>query len=308
MTEQHYDVAIIGGGPAGMQAALVLSRTRKKVILFDAPEPPRNGASHGVHNFHGLDDMLPSEIRDRAWEQINVYQSAEHRTERIVDVQPQDTGFIVSGADGTKVTAQHVILAIGFRDVYPDVPGFQACWGDTIITCPFCDGYENRDRVWGLVMESERALMNIPKMYKNWTPDAKLILTSTVTIDDDYRSELTAQELPIYEGDIIEVHHTGSKVTAVTLDTDEKVDVGTLIWAPDEHPLPLTQAIINTFKLELDERGYIKTDMMHQTSYNGLWAVGDIQGWATALGAAHAGAQAGYMIIHEWYAHQTATA
>lgn len=70
MTSQSYeqiDVAIIGGGPAGLQAALVLARTRKTVVVFDAPTPPRNAASHGVHNFLGLDGLLPAEIRERAW-------------------------------------------------------------------------------------------------------------------------------------------------------------------------------------------------------------------------------------------------
>jgi thioredoxin reductase len=67
---EQVDVGILGGGPVGLQAVLVLSRTRKKIIVFDDPEPPRNAASHGVHNFLGLDDFLPSEIRKIAWKQI----------------------------------------------------------------------------------------------------------------------------------------------------------------------------------------------------------------------------------------------
>ena len=70
-TPEHVDVAILGSGPAGMQAALVTSRTRKKIVVFDDPKPPRNGASHRVHNFLGLENLLPAEIRETAWEQIN---------------------------------------------------------------------------------------------------------------------------------------------------------------------------------------------------------------------------------------------
>jgi thioredoxin reductase len=76
---EEIDVAILGGGPAGLQAALVLSRTRKKIIVFDAPEPPRNAASHGVHNFLGLDGLLSIDIREIAWKQIDKYDSAEFR-------------------------------------------------------------------------------------------------------------------------------------------------------------------------------------------------------------------------------------
>lgn len=302
MTERNYDVAIIGGGPAGLQAALILSRLRKDVIVFDSPEPPRNAASHGVHNFVGLDGLLPSEIRERAWQQIDVYDSAELCYEQVIDVQPDhDNHFLVTGAQGTKITAQHVILAIGFRNVYPDIPGFKDCWGDTIIQCPFCDGYENRDRVWGLVLTSQQALDHLPKMIGNWTPHAKIILSSAVTLTDDDRAKLTAQGIPIHQGDVTEVHHTSGKVTAVTLDTEEKVEVGTLLWEIALETLPLTQTIITNFDLELDENGHIKTDAMNQSSVSGLWAVGDVlQGQPTSLGAAYAGSQAAYGIVRSW--------
>ena len=80
--EEEIDIAIIGGGPAGLQAALVLSRTRKKVLVFDTPEPPRNAASHGVHNFLGLDGLLPMDIRKIAWNQIDKYDYAQLRKKK----------------------------------------------------------------------------------------------------------------------------------------------------------------------------------------------------------------------------------
>ena len=82
-----FEVAIIGGGPADMQAALVLTRTRKKIVVFDNPQPPRNAAAHGVHNFLGLDGLPPAEIRRIAWKQIDRYKSAELRSQRIVDIR-----------------------------------------------------------------------------------------------------------------------------------------------------------------------------------------------------------------------------
>lgn len=303
MPDNHYDVAIIGGGPAGLQAALILARTRKRLIVFDAPEPPRNGASHGVHNFIGLEGLLPSEIREQAWREIDVYNSAELQAERVVDVQAHEAGFAVSGETGTFVSARHVILAMGYRDIYPDIPGFMDCWGDTIIACPFCDGYENRDRVWGLVTSSQPVLEHFPKMYRNWTSQAKIFLTPQASLGEDYRTELTEQGIPIHEGEIIQVHHEAGKVHAITLKSGEHVKVETLLWRPPEQVLPLTQKVIANFQLELDENGYIKTDAANQTSTKGLWAVGDIRGWAAALGAAQAGSLAAYAIAHQWYAN-----
>ncbi len=313
MNETQYDtgivdVAIIGGGPAGLQAALILARTRKRVIVFDAPESPRNAASHGVHNFVGLDGLTPAEIREQAWKQIAVYNRAELRLERVVDVQSSaENGFSVISETGASIIAKHVILALGYRDVYPDIPGFMACWGDTIIACPYCDGYENRDRVWGFVVSSQLTLEHLPHIYgtsfyRNWTEQTKLIVAPRLQIDDIQREALTAQGIAIHEGDITEIHHTAGKIEAVTLSTRERVAVGTLWWRPDEAPQPLTEKIITNFSLDLDEQGYIKTDAQHQTEVKGLWAVGDVRGWASALGAAYQSSEAGYAITRIWYA------
>ena len=302
MRQEKYDVAIVGGGPAGLQAALILARTRKRLIVFDAPEPPRNGASHGVHNFVGLDGLLPAEIRQQAWEQIAVYESAELRTERVVDVQADEAGFAVLGETGLSVTAQHVVLALGYRDLYPDIPGFMACWGDTILACPFCDGYENRDRVWGLVASSPMALEHMPHVYRNWTSEARLIVSPNLMISDEQRATLNAQRIPIDSGEIVEVHHNNGKIEAVTLSSGERVAVGTLWWRPDDAPQPLTEKITANFELEKNDDGIIKTNDQYQTAIQGLWVVGDVNGWATALGAAYQASQAAYAIAHQWYA------
>ncbi|MFN8373643.1 MAG: NAD(P)/FAD-dependent oxidoreductase [Anaerolineae bacterium] len=302
MKQTQSDVAIIGGGPAGLQVALMLARTRRRVMVFDAPEPPRNAASHGVHNFVGLDGLTPAEIREQAWKQIAVYNTAELRSQRVVDVQSNaEYDFLVTDETGLSIAVKHVVLALGFRDVYPDIPGFAACWGTTIIACPYCDGYENRDRAWGLVASSSQALEHMPQIYRNWTSQAKLIVPPELPLDDEQHAALTAQGMAIHRGKIVEVQHTANRVEAVTLDTGEQVAVDTLWWRPDETPQPLTTKIITHFNLELDKNGYIKTDGQHQTAVHGLWAVGDVRGWAGALGAAYQASQAAVAISRSWY-------
>jgi thioredoxin reductase len=297
MSDTHYDVAIIGGGPAGLQATLILSRLRKRILVFDSPEPPRNAASHGVHNFVGLDGLTYRQIRDQAWEQINVYQSAERRVHKVTDVQPASDGhFIVTDDAGQAITAEHVILANGFKDIYPEAKGFLDCWGDTILMCPFCDGYENRDRVWGLVITSEKDLAHKPLLYTHWTKQAKCIVSPDMTISPEIEAQLNAKSISIHRGIIADIHHTDGKIHAVTLDSGETVDVQTLWWTLNHEPQALTTRVIADFGLELEENGTIKTDAFYQTSTPKLWAVGDIKGWATALGAAYAGSQAAYAI------------
>lgn len=304
MSGNQYDVAIVGGGPAGLQAALILARIRKRVIVFDSPEPPRNAVSHGVHNFVGLDGLTPRQIRDQAWGQIDSYQSAEHHIQHIIDIQANTEGqFLVMGADGSNITAEHVILANGFKDIYPQVEGFLDCWGNTILMCPYCDGYENRDRVWGLVMTSDADLAHKPLLYRHWTTSAKCIIAPEVALSSEREAQLTAQGLSVHRGTIAQVHHEAGKVNAVTLDTGERITVQTLWWTLAHEPQPLTAQVIANLDLALEDNGTIKTDPFYETSTPKLWAVGDIKGWATALGAAHAGAQAAYAITRYAFKH-----
>lgn len=302
MPNNPYDVAIIGGGPAGLQAALVLARTRKHIIVFDDPQPPRNNASHGVHNLLGLDGMPPAEIRAIAWKQIDVYQSAELRHEQIANIEKADhDDFCVTGDKGTSIRAKHVILAFGYRDIHPTIPGFAECWADTIIPCPYCDGYENRDRVWGVVAASARDANHFPKLAYNWTSDIKLLLQPGVSLDSAYEANLTASGISVHRGEITYIHHTGGKVEGVSLDTGGKIEVGTLLWAPPKQPVPLIHTLVENLGLEVDGEGYVKTNSLQQTNINGLWAAGDVQNGRWALDATCTGGKVAQTIIKDWY-------
>ena len=301
---EQIDVAILGGGPAGLQAALVLSRTRKKIIVFDDPEPPRNTASHGVHNFLGLDGFLPADIRKIAWEQIDKYQSTEFRKEKIVNVskeEGEDGIFVITSDNETSIKAKKVVLAIGYHDVYLDIPGFLECWADTIISCPFCDGYENKDRVWGIVANSKVQLEWFPKMVQNWTSKIKVFVPPNLEIEPSYQNELSKLGIPVYRGIITNVNHTNTKVESVTLESGEKIEVETLLWIPSKRPSPLIQRLVENLGLELDEQGNVKTDPMQKTNVKGLYAAGDVKGSMGALVAANDGGIAGVSIAHEWY-------
>ena len=297
-----FDVAVIGSGPAGMQAALVLARTRKKIIVFDDPRPPRNAASHGVHNFLGLDGLPPTEIRRVGWQQIDRYESAERRHERIVDIRHDNSrDFLVTNEQGDKVIARHVILAFGYHDIHPNIPGFAERWGDTIIPCPFCDGYENRDRPWGIVGSSAGEISSFPLMAQNWTSEIKVILAAEAEFDPVYQTQLIELGIQVHRGTITEIHHSDSKVLGVTLDSGEWVEVGTLLWTPVAESSPLVQNLVENIGLELNEYGHVAANEMQQTNVDRLWAAGDVQGWTCAIESANAGGMAAFFMVHGWY-------
>jgi thioredoxin reductase len=296
------DIAIVGGGPAGLQATLVLARTRKKIIVFDDPEPPRNAASHGVHNFLGLDGLLPADIRKTAWKQIEKYHSAEFRKEKIVNIiKEEEKGtFSITSDNEISFKAKKVVLAVGYHDVYPDIPGFLECWADTIIQCPFCDGYENRDRIWGVVVNSKIELDRFPKMLQNWTSKIKVLISPNLEIEPSYQDQLSKLGMPIHKGAIRKIHHTNSKVKSVSLDSGEKIEVDTLLWIPPKRPSQLIQRLVENLDLEVDDQGNVKTDEMCQTNVKGLFAAGDVKGSMGALAAAYDGWMASIEIVHGW--------
>jgi thioredoxin reductase len=174
---EQIDIAILGGGPAGLQAALVLSRTRKKIIVFDEPEPPRNAASHGVHGFLGLDGVSPIEIRKIAWKQIDKYDSAELRKEKIVSVNKEEDGiFFITSDNETSIKAKKVVLAVGYNDVYPDISVFSNVGEIGLFHVHFAMVMKIETVYGGIVVNSEMELDKLPKMAQNWTAKIKVFL------------------------------------------------------------------------------------------------------------------------------------
>ena len=176
------------------------------------------------------------------------------------------------------------------------------CWADTIIPCAFCDGYENRDRIWGIVVNSKMELEKLPKMTKNWTSKIKVFIPPKMEITSSYQKELSRLDISIYRGVITNVHHTDSKVESVSLDSGEKIETDTLLWIPSKKLSPLVQQLVENLGLELNELGYVKTDKMQQTNIKGLYAAGDVQNpYSGALEAAFTGGMSANSIVHEWY-------
>lgn len=296
------DIAIIGGGPAGMQAALVASRARKGVVVFDDSAPPRNGASRGVHNFLGLDGLLPQEIRAVAWKQIKAYEYAELRKERVIDLRHESDGqFLITGSEGTKLKATKAILAVGYKNIYPDIPGFAECWANTIIECPYCDGYENKDRIWGIVPGYNNHLKVFSKISRSWTSMVNIIIPSDIEIESVYRKELSDLGINMYDGTINRINHTKGRIYSVMLDSGKEIEMGTLLWIPDTRPLAIIHNLVKNIGLALDENGYVVTDDMQRTNVEGLWAAGEVSKCCSnALDSAAEGSRAAKSIISGW--------
>src|SRR4051812_281319 len=140
-----YDAVIVGGGPAGLSAALVLGRARKRVLVVD-DDRPANAVSQGVGGLLGHDRAKPADLRDFGRRQLEQHANVKLRHGAVEDVEPTEDGFVVTPMDGAPVRAQAIVLAHGLRYDPPPLPGIETLWGRSVFHCSFCDGWEVRDR------------------------------------------------------------------------------------------------------------------------------------------------------------------
>ena len=300
--DERVDVAIVGGGPAGLQAALTLARARRTVAVLDAPSPARNAASHGVHNFIGIEGMKPAEVARVVRGQIEAVGGVSFRAAEVANVERAGDGdFVLTTGAGERLGARHVVLAFGHRDEHPDVPGFAECWGTSIISCPYCDGFEHRDRVWGLVVPDAGASATSPLLAQHWTDGIKLFLGAGVNLPDEMAARLEAIGLAVHRGDIAAIEHEAGALTGVALAGGETVPVETLLWTPKALPSPLAARLAGSLGLALDGDGFVAVNPMQQTNVERLWAAGEAVAPTLAIDAARSGGAAAMLIVQGWF-------
>ncbi|MFB9961809.1 NAD(P)/FAD-dependent oxidoreductase [Sinosporangium siamense] len=281
-----FDIAIVGGGPAGLTAAMTLSRSRFRVVVVESPAPPRNAMSHGMHGLVGMDGVSPGEYRARAWADLDKYGMAVRRAVTAAEIVERDGGFVIACEDGDRIGAGRVLLATGMVDVFPEVDGFRECWGKTVIHCPLCVGWENAGRSWGVVVSTAEQARAAAARFAPWSRDVVVFGDGTLTGARDLGVE-------VVPGPIARLHHAGGDLRAVELADGRVVPRGTLFWRPRQRQVPVVERLGPV----LDEHGFVKVDQEQRTSVPGVFAAGDLTtDWQTVVTAVHAGASAAYWV------------
>ncbi|MFW5474369.1 NAD(P)/FAD-dependent oxidoreductase [Knoellia sp. CPCC 206450] len=239
-----YDALVIGGGPAGLQAALTLGRMHRPTLLLDSGSY-RNAAAEAVHNLVTGDGRPPKELRTDAVAELTAYEAVELREVAATVVRRREDGtFVADLEDGSQVAARTVVLATGVRDVMPDVPGFTEQWGRTVHVCPFCHGHELAGR--RVAVEGGTAAAHLVAIFEPIAARVEVVPTVTA----------------------VEMTDAGLRVTT----TSGEVVVDGLFTHPD-----VVQAapFADQLGLELRESGCIAIDVNGNTSVRGVLAAGD---------------------------------
>lgn len=203
------DVIIVGGGPAGLNAALVLGRCRRKVLLFDDGNP-RNAVSHALHGFLSRDGIAPSELRSIAREQLTAYPSVSIDESRVVDAARTAGGFSVTTKDGRVFSARKLLLAAGVVDKLPQQPGFSELYGIGLFHCPYCDGWEVRDQPLAVYGRGDSKGGGLALEMTQWSRDTVLCTDGPSELSTECRQRLDRHGIVIREEPVVclDIHST----------------------------------------------------------------------------------------------------
>ncbi len=209
-----YDVIVIGGGAAGLSGALALARSRRRVLVVD-DGAPRNATADAVHNYLGHDGTPPGELLARGRAEITGY-GAEIRDGRVVAVERTDGGFVAELADTERVAARRLLVATGLVDELPDVAGLAQRWGRDVLHCPYCHGWEVRDRRIG-VLATGPMTVHQAQLFRQLSDRVTVLRHTAPDFTDDEWDGLAARGIEVVEGEVVAVVVADDRLTGVLL-------------------------------------------------------------------------------------------
>lgn len=290
-----YDVIIIGGGPAGLNAAVVLGRCRRKVILFDGSNQ-RNRSSHGMHNYLTRDHVLPSEFLKISFQEIKKY-GVHHISKTIVTARKNDAGiFVAKDSDGVIYHSKKLLVATGLSDKLPSIEGFKEMYGQSIFHCPYCDGWEVRDKKIGVYARNKEG-WELALNLKTWSADVKLYTDGKNNVKPWQKELLDLNQVPVVLDAWSKVLGNGKQLKKIVFKNGEEVDCDAIFFVNGfEQQCDLAEV----FGCEMSKKGVVKANKLQQTNIAGLYVAGDAaRDMHFVVVAAAEGAKAGVTINKE---------
>ncbi|MEP6508896.1 MAG: NAD(P)/FAD-dependent oxidoreductase [Gemmatimonadales bacterium] len=291
--ESVYDVAIVGGGPAGLSAALWLARYLHSVVLIDSGDP-RNWETRGINGFLGSQGIKSPDLRKRGREDAERF--GAKLVAAIVDKVDNVNGerFVLTLQSGEKIHSRRLLLAIGIKDVWPRIPGLADTYGETAHVCPDCDGYDTIDKKT-IVIGAGRKAVGMALSLANWTKEIVICTNGEpLTIEHNQLDKLKGLNIPVLDPKIEKVSSENREIRCITLEGGMQLDCEKLFFAIGQYPADDLGAQL---KCKRDDSGLIVIDEHYRTSVLNVFAAGDIvPGPQLAIAAASDGAIAALAI------------
>jgi len=264
---RSYDVVVIGGGAAGLSAALVLGRARRRVAVIDAGSPRNAPATH-MQGYLSRDGMPPAEFLAAARAEVAAY-GVEIIPDHVVGIE---AGFFVRLAGGTVVTARRLLLATGVSDALPQIPGVRERWGRDLLHCPYCHGWEVRDQPLG-VLGSHPSAVQHAHLVRQWSDDVAFF-AHTLEVSATERAQLNARGVRVIDGEVSRLVVENDHLTGVQLDDGRVTPRAAVFVRP--HNVPHDDGLAASLGCQLDDAGFVTVDATGRTSTPGAWAAGNV--------------------------------
>lgn len=302
--DHEWECVVVGGGAAGLSAALVLGRARRRTLLVDAGEPS-NAVAPAIGGLLGHDRQPPHELYAQGRRELAAYPDVTFRKGRVVRGAPTDGGSVLDLDDGSRVTAKRVLLAAGMQYCPPSLPGLDELWGTTVFQCPFCHGWEMRDRRLATLAAGSEGV-NTALMLRGWSDDVVLLTDGAAGLSPDDRRLLENAKVEVEERRVAELIGHGGQLTAIAFADGTRMDRdGLLVEAPLRQRSELAGQLGAQCAAGELAPDAIDVDAMHRTSVHSVFAAGDTCIEEPSVPAAiAAGAEAAKIIVQSLLADE----
>ncbi len=272
-----FDCTILGAGPAGLSAGLILGRSRRNVALFD-DGTNRNRVTQESHGFLTRDGIKPAEFKNIAIEELSKYPSVHFFRETVTQVtkQASDALFKITTSEGRQSLAEKIILATGIREIFPQVPEISQYYGKSLFSCPYCDGWELRDQPLILIAEHEGAAFHLGKLIHNWSEDL-LVATNGHEISQPIKDDLERKGIVVNTEPIQKLYGENGYLEKVAFASGLEIKrSGGFIALSFYRPNQFAEHL----GIEIQENGQIVTDDFGRTSQKNIYAAGEFAQFA----------------------------
>ncbi|SFO50304.1 Thioredoxin reductase [Geodermatophilus obscurus] len=267
MEAMVYDVVVVGGGAAGLSAALVLGRARRRVAVVDAGAP-RNAPAVHMQGFLSRDGMPPGDLPAAGRMEVAGY-GVELIEDRVVGIEP---GLHVRLAGGGVLNARRILVTTGVRDELPGIPGVRERWGRDLLHCPYCHGWEVRDEPLG-VLGTQAGSVQHAQLVRQWSDDV-VFFAHTYDLTSAERLHLEARGIQIVRGEVARLVVEADRLTGVQLADGRLIPRAAVVIRPSNVPHP--DGLLTGLGCEVDDAGFVAVDATGRTSAYGVWAAGNV--------------------------------
>lgn len=287
-----FDCIVVGAGPAGANAALVLGRARLSVLLLD-DNTNRNKVTHESHGFITNDSLSPSEIRSKALSDLAKYPSILVKQSTVKSIEDNKSIFVVKTSSDT-YHAKRIILATGYRETLPEIPNLKNLYGSKFFNCVFCDGWEQRDKPLAVISETSDKTLHLVKMVKHWSNDL-IVFTNGNSLDIQDKKLLLDRKIVTDESPILSLQELNNNIIVQTEKMTYTVSGGFVVPV-----LSLRLDFLSSIKLNTTNSGLLEINDNNETSHKYIYAAGDLHTFETQLvHAASSGSRVASNIVRE---------